>query len=426
MRDCGVTQLYLKRLAANDNSKNQVYLGSTFESLNILPNRGVQADRTTQEPIFKAALDLSWLSADGKPRLAPNAQLILYPQYPEVRLSGFLRGSARAPSSLMTVRQPGRLLFLGVSDDRRIFGHVAAHDGALAKEVEGLRGLESVGVFETIPLEAGAPADSRTGLLTELGRVHRLGWVDSKRLIGLGLLGPCRAPNCGGYTLEAELGILPNSLAEPDFDGWEIKQHSVPSFDRLERGVVTLMTPEPTGGLYSKEGVERFVRKFGYPDKLGRPDRINFGGLHYVDLQHPRTGLTLALEGFNATKGTIVDPTGGITLRSQKGELAAKWRYADLLTHWNRKHAKAAYIPSLKRDTPSLAYSFGPEVRLGEGTDFLRFLKAMDAGAVYYDPGIKLENASTKKPTTKRRSQFRVKSGDLAALYGKFERVPVL
>ena len=37
MRASGVTQLWLKRLAENDNSKNQVYLGPDLTALNILP-----------------------------------------------------------------------------------------------------------------------------------------------------------------------------------------------------------------------------------------------------------------------------------------------------------------------------------------------------------------------------------------------------
>ncbi len=38
-------------------------------------------------------------------------------------------------------------------------------------------------------------------------------------------------------------------------------------------------------------------------------------------------------------------------------------------------------------------------------------------GQVYYDPGIKLEGASTATPRAKKRSQFRVSSKDLGALY---------
>jgi hypothetical protein len=47
----------------------------------------------------------------------------------------------------------------------------------------------------------------------------------------------------------------------------------------------------------------------------------------------------------------------------------------------------------------------------------------MAVGKIYYDPGIKLEGASTAKPKVKRRSQFRVRVRDISALYKKAERV---
>ena len=59
-------------------------------------------------------------------------------------------------------------------------------------------------------------------------------------------------------------------------------------------------------------------------------------------------------------------------------------------------------------------------MRLGEDTDFLRFLKAMADRKVYYDPGIKLEGASTVIPRVKRRSQFRIKSA-ISMLYARME-----
>ena len=46
----------------------------------------------------------------------------------------------------------------------------------------------------------------------------------------------------------------------------------------------------------------------------------------------------------------------------------------------------------------------------------LRLLAAFACGEVYYDPGIKLENATTK-PKKKNRSQFRVASRNIKALY---------
>jgi hypothetical protein len=219
------------------------------------------------------------------------------------------------------------------------------------------------------------------------------------------------------------LGIPKNSKAEPDFLGWEVKQHNVANFDRTEAGVITLMTPEPTGGFYKKEGTERFVRTFGYADRLGRPDRMNFGGIHKAGNRHPRTQLTLQLLGYDAAKGRLDDPNGAIALVTDKGELAAAWNFARLLTHWTRKHAKAVYVPSQCRAEPVRQYAYGDKVRLAVHTDFLRLLKAIAAGAVYYDPGIKLEHASQGKAEVKRRSQFRIASRDIAALYGSVELV---
>lgn len=78
------------------------------------------------------------------------------------------------------------------------------------------------------------------------------------------------------------------------------------------------------------------------------------------------------------------------------------------------------YIPSMHRRDPSLSYRFANVVRLGEGTDYIRFLRAVVEGAVFYDPGIKLEHISGR-PVTKRRSQFRIASGDIPRLYARMD-----
>lgn len=44
---------------------------------------------------------------------------------------------------------------------------------------------------------------------------------------------------------------------------------------------------------------------------------------------------------------------------------------------------------------------------------------------MYYDPGIKLENASTDKTKSKKQSQFRVASRNITALYETVETVEV-
>lgn len=420
----GCTKLYAKPLAENDNSKNQVYFGPDFQALNLFPNSGILSDSNPKNPIFKAKLHFGWLLPNAQVDEAPGAQLILYPQYPEVRFSGFLKGSKGAPSELMTLRIRGRVLLLGVTADRRVIGFVAGPESEIAAEFRALRVEPETGVFVELDLpRIPGGEDSRTRLLAELSRIHDLGWIDSKQLDSSGRLKPCNAPQCGGFTLEAELGIPKNSRAEPDFLGWEVKQHMVTNFDRVETGIITLMTPEPTSGFYGKHGLEAFVRRFGYPDKLGRVDRLNFGGLHRVGVQHLSTHLRLTLSGFDASTGRIIDPSGAVALVSNSGQVAAAWDFSGLLTHWTHKHAKAVYVPSQCRKEPSRRYSYGNKVRLAQGTDFLRLLKAMAGGAVYYDPGIKLEQASTKHPTHKGRSQFRVASKNIGSLYQTVELV---
>ena len=419
------SKLLVKRMAPNDNSKNQIYLGPGFGVLNVLPNNGVGPDSANRT--FKAGLDLQWVNGEGELSPAPGAQLILYPQYPEVRMSGVLKSCRNAPSSLIASRTPDRILFLGVRDDRKIIAHVMSPENPASREILAIVGDREpdTGIF----YEAALPrrGNSKQILLDELRRIHQLGWIDSKRLNGAGEVLEYKAANGGGYTLEAELGIPPNGLSEPDFEGWEVKQHKVSSFDRLETRVLTLMTPEPTGGTYRDAGVETFIRRFGYPDQRGREDRLNFGGIHRAGSVHPTTGLTLLLNGYDRETQKITDLSGGIALVSAEGEEAAVWGYSGLMEHWNRKHAQAVYVPSIPRPNPldhsRRQYCYGPGIRLGEGTDFLLFLAAVAGQSIYYDPGIKLEGASSDKPRTKRRSQFRIKSGDLPAIYHAMQLV---
>lgn len=422
--DKGCIRLLFKELAANDNSKNQIYLGGDFTAVSVIPCSNIREHRSgdmahtgrTGKEIFKADVEFAWLDDTGGFHPAPNVQMIMYPQYPEVRISGFLKGCSGAPGDLIRQRQAGRIMFFGIRNDGAVAGYVTGHNSPLATEVRMLRGLSETGVFREIPLEERK--DSRTVLLNELGRIHGLGWIKGKRLSRRGVL-KYNASNAGGYTLEAELGISPNGYSEPDFLGWEVKQHGVTTFDNIAVGRITLMTPEPTAGYYKDKGAEAFVRKFGGPDRTGRPNRLNFGGVHVVGVRNERTGLTMRLEGYESEKRRIVAAGGGISLITDEGEVAAKWPFAGIIDHWKRKHSQAVYVPAKCRKTDTRReYWFGPVVRLGQGTDVLLLLEAMAQQLVYYDPGIKLENVSGT-PRLKRRSQFRIKSRDVPALYSK-------
>jgi MvaI/BcnI restriction endonuclease family len=426
MDEKGVRSLIYKRLAPNDNSKNQIYLGGDYSSLQLLPFGQVSTDvsrKDSKRDRFKAGLAFYWLNADGQLHQAPSAQLILYPKYPEVRMSGFLEGAIARPSRYLGGREEGRTLILGITDDRRIIGHVLGPKNPANRE---LRQYDREGVMlNVLSRKDRDDEDDRAGLLNALRNISNMGWIDSFRLASDGSRIAYTAQNGGGYTLEGMLGVIPNGLNEPDYLGWELKQHKATSLERpLSGGSLTLMTPEPTGGIYRSEGVIEFIRRFGYPDTRGMPDRLNFGGVHKYGEVARLTGLTLQLLGYDANKKKIEDITGGIALVSDGGTHAAVWHFGALLEKWNRKHARAAYIPSAsKQHGGGRQYRFGNVVALGTGTDFGRFLDALAKRIIFYDPGIKLENASSKKPKTKRRSQFRIKPKDLPGLYQEMEIV---
>ena len=420
----GCKKVYVKTLSPNDNSKNQVYIGGNFEILNILPISEIVNEEAGDwnKERFKAKINFSWINNEGLIFPAPKAQLILYPKYPEVRFSGFLAGCKKAPSELMTQRLAGRLLFFSVAQNGIILGYVALPSSRIANEFNQIESDSVHGVFSVIDLPQ--VKNNRIVLLNELKRIHELGWIESKRLDRDGNIMDCRAPNCGGYTLEAELGVTPNGYSEPDFMGWEVKQFGVKNFNQTTSKAITLMTPEPTDGLYKTQGAEYFVRNYGYEDKRGRPDRMNFGGVHRVGEKHHLTDLTMQLIGYDIESGKIRNTNGRIVLLDKKDNESASWSFSSMLKHWNRKHNQACYVPSLSKINPDRKYRYGNEIMLGTGTDFQLFLSQMAIGNIYYDPGIKLENISNK-PKIKKRSQFRIKSGFLSNLYKQNEIIDI-
>lgn len=426
MKAAGVTKLFCKHLASNDNSKNQPYFGSDLSSINIIPTGHVVAEPTRSskpgasgQKIFKAPVDLHWIIPNGQQFPAPNSKIIFYPQYPETRFSGFLTGSdidlREWMDSSKKGRYPDRFLFLGVTSTRKVISYLAVTNSALSNELLSVESTyQKHGLFLEIPLQTD---DSKAILLAKLKSIVDMEWIKGGRLSN-GVIVPCNSPNCGGYTLEALLEISPNGYAEPDFLGWEVKQFNVPAFSRTHASIITLMTPEPDGGLYASDGVESFIRRFGYPDQNGKVDRLNFGGVHKFSQRHERTTLRLELLGYDTEAGKIVDADGGIALLNDAGDIAASWGYTKLIDHWKRKHNKAVYVPSMCHVDVERQYRFGSKIRLCEGTDFLHVLGGICGNKIYYDPGIKLENASGK-PTIKRRSQFRIKSGDIDDLYNQ-------
>jgi len=421
----GASTIYCKTLAENDNTKQQIYLGNSFDILKLLKFGSIRTEPGGKRPNFKASVPLFWIDGDGNTEAALGAQLILYPDYPEVRLSGFLRNCTLAPSAHL---QPipkehrkfnngvdGRILFFGVSQDK-VFVYLAPSGTALSNQtIQTLS--QPIAGGSVLRIVVSSTVSSRDILLAKLREIQSKndeGWHTSMRLNKTGTPISYTASNGGGYTLEALFGIIPNGLSAPDFMGWELKAYS--------GSRITLMTPEPNSGFYGENGVGVFLRRYG---RHLNGDIIYFTGSHKVNIISTTSGHTLIIHGFDPKTEKITDVCGGIRLTDEQGIISAEWTFGGLIEQWGRKHAAAAYIHYEKSSTtpPNYRYGHKKPIFLGEGTNFKLFLSALASGNIIYDPASKMLNASEKKSTTKARNQFRMNVKDLHRLYLKFEAI---
>lgn len=429
-QELGCTSLFVKELAWNHDSKRQIYLATDLSPFNQFPNRMDLAPPNppsiadSKKPKAKGnarifgSLNLSWLSPDLSLDRVKHGKLIFYPQYPETRLSGFLKGTKTIPSQYLREKSgevyKNRLLFLGTDRQSITIAFLAVgHDDLLAETRRESGYDRSAGLNR---LETSDETTSEERLLSALRRIHSAGWHNSVRL-KKGALEDYEARNSVGYTLEAHLGIEPNGDNEPDFEGYEVKALTLKNPKWSCSHAVTLMTPEPDLGMYCKSIID-FLKEYGYEDQNGKPDRRNFGGVYrHGNSKHHLTGLLLDLVGYPNRKPGSYDQDGIIQLIDDDLVTAAGWSFQKLLSVWKNKHARAVYILAEKQKTPHTQYRYFNEVQLSEGGDFIRFLECVANGKLYLDPGLKAENWNSGKPKIKKRNQFRMNLKFIPELY---------
>lgn len=409
LKECGATKLIFKELSENDNSKNQVYLGGSYDVLQEIPHGEITVYADCARPNYKASLDFWWIGEDGTIAKAEGAQLILYPKYPEVRLSGFLKGCRTAPSRHMQPirreermgNKDGRVLIFGVVRDR-IYAYLAPRNSQIANY---LISLENDSLFGHVTF---GNSDSKAELIQHLRTEYYANPHEKVRMYPDGTIRPYTARNSAGYTLEASFGIIPNGAPEPDFKGWELKC--------FNGTVITLMTPEPDGGVYFNIGAKEFVLKFG---TINNNHEYYFTGPYYArGGTGNKANRKLLISGFNSNENKITDLNGGIFLVQDDIELAS-WSFSHVLDHWSRKHNKACYVRYENVDGNNRLINYLPNIVLGEGTSPILLLNAILVSSVYYDPAPKVDiNGKVKA-----RSQFRIKLKDINRIYNKIEHV---
>ena len=415
----GVTRAFFKPLSENDNSKNQIYFGSSFQVLQQIPFGKIIEFPDNKDPNYKASVNFWWINDSGDTSQAPNTQLILYPKYPEVRLSGFLSNCPTAPREHLQpiLREQrttnngkdGRVLVIGICPDNKVYGFLAVKDSFLAKSILNHLFQKTLGTIQEFPLK-GISSTGKTELIQKLYEIVNAGWHESVRLDVNGNIKPYQASNGGGYTLETLFNIIPNGIAEPDFKGWELKVFSGTR--------ITLMTPEPDQGFYRQNGAKEFVLKYGHDS----PNAVKyFTGTHKVDVINSTSNMTLVIKGFDFKKGAITDMSGGLYLIDKNQFPAAVWSFNGLITHWSKKHFRACYVKYHSEEkNGKKGYIYHSPVYLGENTDLSLFLKTMQSGLIVYDPATKVVQNSKGNLTSKARSQFRINFRDLRNIYKSF------
>lgn len=416
--DLYCTVALVKVLSPNDNSKNQPWLGSDLSQVSQIPSGEPVASivrsrkpRAHGKLNYQLAVDLRWVTPTGE-KPAPQTKLIFYPQYPEVRLSGFLAGCEDPPSFLFNSelrgREEHRVLILGITQGTAVFALALPPESSAARELRS-RTLVNYGVMKIWDFRGDASIREDRSIFAALCTIQAMSWMKPRKLT-LGGAVPHTAPNSGGVNLETLLGIMPNSTPGPDFGEWEIKGHHVNNLDRIMTGKITLFTPEPDGGFYVANGAEAFLLRYGH-STIENPDRMDFASAHRVSMgRHPNTRLKMSLD--------VSENAGKILLEDDQGENVASWSFEKLLGHWKTKHNRAIYVPYMTRGTgETKEHAYGLRVLMAEHTSFMRFLEAVELGKIYYDPGINMKRRTDGSWQIHKRNQFRANMSAISCLY---------
>lgn len=380
LTELGCDHAYVKVLGANNNSKQQIYLGADLRDLNWLPkgplvqSAGTSKKASAGGPIVSCAVDFWWLTDEG-PRSAPHAQLIAYPQYPEVRLSGLLRGANGAPSDLLDInrrgKEPGRVLVLAPWRHKSVIGLLVGPETELARFLTGLVENEE-GLLGFWSLEEGATERTLDTVLRELGDLSRAGWIGGQRMRPDGLIVPYNAPNAGGYTLEASLGVPSNADRGSDIPGvGELKQLAQGS------GRVTLMDMPPLGGAFCELDRESFFQRFG---------KANCAGTQFHFTVAKRRGYRFDYDA------EWRQPPGlgeAMFLLRRADEVVASWPLAHVAEHWARKHSRTILVRSESRrgDGGNREFRYSSAVQVFEGARLANLTRAVEEGKLGVDPG---------------------------------------
>ena len=397
LRRLGAEQVLVKPLALNqDNDKNQIYLGTDDSLLALFPGRlGYRAESTSSKKRHSAPgvgkevleMNFSWVLPNGEEERAPEAKLIFYLQYPELRFSGFLKGSPRSPRALRREEQDpfGRRVLLLAIRDEDVLGVVVtdADNPNVVTELEHLDLMPGQRLLRHFPLSASPRSPNLDQLVSEVREISNY-WHEACVLkAGESAPIPRQAQQGSGWTLEALLGIPMNGTKGPDKYGYEIKV--LPS-----SGPVSLITSEPDFGWRKERGLTDYLHEFGWPGAKN-DGSFRFNGKHNTLRPYDRSGAIVVIDHWDPISNGP-DGTGEpnvLLVHTKTDTVIAGWTFESLAAKWSKKHSGCVYVEYERQPDTGLAvaYRYGPRAHIGQGTSINHLLRSLASGSIYLDPG---------------------------------------
>lgn len=386
-RKKGVKRLFIKNLAVHqDNDKNQIFLSTSLDGI----ANALRAQITFGQPSYsnskkasskgvpklEAFINWVWLE-DGYESPAPKTKLIYYFQYPEVRLSGFLRNSPRPPDALRRrhmYKYGRRTLLFGMSGSI-VYGTVLTGEpGTDYPVITSAKASPISDVLMELHLNRDDAESTITALLGIWHPAVKLKTLDATPNEFTGNQAP-------GYTLEALCGIPANAFSGPDLFGAELKSFRFSS-------KVTLMTPVADGGEWRRLQAREYLHQYGHTGRDGHS--LRFTGAHRVG--NSTNGRTLVLKKNNEK----ISQTQSVDLiRESDQRVLESWSVEKIVSSWLKKHDAAFYV-KYKYDRQQNQVIFDGYFKC-KYTSPERLLNSIKSGLIYYDPAHTLkENAPLK------------------------------
>lgn len=439
-----------KKLAKNNNDKNQIYFHHDVSVLNSVfdltfddrdaskseTKRRSSPGRTIPQAIFN---NFYWVNLDEKLERVKQCKAITYHQYPETRLSGFQTEKGEMPRSLSIEYTKSddllpRYLFIGATSTGVAVAVMLVNPGtSFTDEFERLDFYQRSKICKYLIIDDGL--ESNTARLANLlsSRISDRS-LKGCRLDQNGGTVPFNGTQVHGYTLEHACDIKPNSNHDGDIYGIELKCFSTKK--------LSLITTEADGGLY-RENYAKFMTSYGYLSGQG----YRLTGIHRANVKNSKTGLTLKIVCFPISRNSseivlrLYDPdipfakqmnAMSLVLEDEEGNTAASWSIEHLMNRWGAKHNEVVYIPATvtENEVPDeisagflKRVKFGSEVLWCFRSTVEDLIKAIHAGTIFLDPAPKYSEVDSKR--NKRRTQWRLNNIYRAAptLYERSEIV---